>query len=313
MQMTEIEEQQENLRQLRQQLSVVESLKQQLVSQREEHEAAAHRLKMEASWAIEKTIERSRNREDNCVRTEVSNILQGERTQHRKMLEMLQFLQSEKVQLQKENDILRDRGRELQVRSDDLKKDLNKINQASFVPKEEVEQLRKKCQQQTEEQKQCSTAHQHTLAQIEALRQRLASVSSECSQKTAEADQLRAELQTEKSRIMQLGGVMQEAAVLLRHILTDSEKPQWKIPRLLEILESTAPRGTDSTPGDPTEKSSRGQKPQTSGPRPARTLCRQKTSSSVSPAPQGQEPPAEPDPVNRKKDECSSSCRSISK
>ncbi|KAA8592438.1 hypothetical protein FQN60_017893, partial [Etheostoma spectabile] len=63
-------------------------------------------------------------------------------------------------------------------------------------------------------------------------------------QKTAKADQLKAELQLENSRRKQIKNVIQEAGITLSHILTELEKPsetEWKIIRLLEILESTAP------------------------------------------------------------------------
>lgn len=48
----------------------------------------------------------------------------------------------------------------------------------------------------------------------------LDSLPDECCQKTAEAAQVRAELQKETSRTRQLEEDMQEAAALLRHTLT---------------------------------------------------------------------------------------------
>ncbi|KAG7217841.1 hypothetical protein INR49_020833 [Caranx melampygus] len=55
---------------------------------------------------------------------------------------------------------------------------------------------------------------------------------------------LEAELRRERSRRLQLDGVRQEAAVVLRHILTDSARRRGaETQRLLEIVESTAPQG----------------------------------------------------------------------
>ncbi|XP_038558362.1 cilia- and flagella-associated protein 157-like [Micropterus salmoides] len=202
-----------------------------------------------------------------------SNILQKERAQHSEQSEQLSFLLSENVALQKDKDALQARESDIFAEMDNLKKDLNGITKESFTRKKEVEQLTKKCRQLDVKLKDSSINHQHMMAEEETLRQRLASVSEECRQKTAEVGPLRAELQRERSRRRQLDSVMQEAAIILRNILEDSEKrseTRWKMQRLLEVLESTAPPGADSALKDSTDKSSRGQKPLACGPEPAR-------------------------------------------
>ncbi|XP_044051134.1 cilia- and flagella-associated protein 157 [Siniperca chuatsi] len=267
------EEQQEQLMQWMQQLSDKEPLKKQLVSQKEEHEAAIHSLKKEAELGMKKMIEKRQKAVDDCVKMETSNILKKERAQHSERSRQLRFLRIEAVALQKEKDALQGRENDLFIELDDLKKDFNKITQESFTRKKEVEQLTKKCQQLEVELTDCSITHKHLMAKEETLRQELASVSKECCRKISETDQLAAELQRERSRKRQLEGVMQEAVIIIRNIQEDSEKgseTQWKMQRLLEVLESTAPQGTGSALRDSTEKSSRGQKLQTTGPKPVR-------------------------------------------
>ncbi|GLD61411.1 uncharacterized protein AKAME5_001322000 [Lates japonicus] len=287
MQATKFEEQKEQLMQLGQRVPEAESLEKQLVSQKEEHDAVIHGLRMDAVLERERAVEDTHMMVEIYVEQGVSEILQMERAQHRERLEQVQSLLSENEALQREKSVLLDRQRELLDKRDELKDEFNKAEQESFIRKKEVKQLREKHQQLTAELKDWSTTQQNILAQIKSLRQHLASVSKECCQKTAEADRLQTELQKERSRSRQLDSVKQEAAIILRHILKGPQKSagtQWKMERLLEIVESTAPRGTASAPDDPAEKSSRGHKPQTSGPKPARKLCSETTSSSVDPS-----------------------------
>ncbi|KAM7018116.1 uncharacterized protein LKV04_002076 [Tautogolabrus adspersus] len=126
----------------------------------------------------------------------------------------------------------------------------------------------------------------------------LGALSEENSQRAAELVQLEAELQTQSSRTRQLEGVKQEAAVILRHILKvktqsqDSEKSsytRWKMERLMEILESSAPQGKRSTLHS-------SPKPRTADLKPARKLGGQKTSSceNLSTPPPPPRPPPRP-------------------
>ncbi|XP_056231416.1 cilia- and flagella-associated protein 157 [Seriola aureovittata] len=247
MQVTKVKQQKQKLMQLMQQLSNTKSLEKQLVSQREEQEAAIHNLKMGVVLEREMMDDNIQNTVDDCVQRELSDILRVERAQHGERLEWIQFLQDEKAPLQRERDALQDRERELYVRKDNMKEDLKRIVKENLMHKKEVEQLRKTWQQLMEEHEDCSYTHSYILAQIEELREQTAFVSDMCCQKTDEADQLWTELQQESSRSQQLEGVKQEAAIILRHIMMDSVKPsdtQWKMQRLLQILESTAPPGS---------------------------------------------------------------------
>ncbi|XP_071339952.1 cilia- and flagella-associated protein 157 isoform X2 [Trachinotus anak] len=243
-QATKIEEHKEQLMQLMQQLSEKQSQEKQLVTQREKQEAAFNNLRMETMLEKEKMIEETQKEVDDCIKKTVSSVLMVERVQHSRRLKQFQFLLSEMAPLQRERDILQDRERDLCVRRDDLKKDLKNLTKDSFVHKKELKQVRRRCQQLLEEQQDLSITH--ILAQMEPFREQMASLSEEYYQKTAEAVQLGTELQKERSRSRQLEGVKQEAAIILRHILTDLAKPsetQWKMHRLLEILESIAPQG----------------------------------------------------------------------
>ncbi|XP_076586609.1 cilia- and flagella-associated protein 157 [Chaetodon auriga] len=266
MQAAKCEEQEE---QLMQQLSDMESMKKQLVSQEKEHEAAIHRLVMEAELEMKKIPGGIQKTLADCVKMKTSKLLRKERAEHSKRLKWNECLLKDAVALQKEIDALRDRERDLCVKRDSLKKDVSKITQEILVHEKEAKPLKKKCQQLEVELKDCSITNKHLLAEDKNVRQELASVSEQCAQKAAEISPMRVELQRLKSRNRELEGVMQDAVIILRHILTGSENgsdTQWKTGRLLDILENTAPQGTVSTLNVSTENSRRGQKPQTSLP-----------------------------------------------
>ncbi|TDH12667.1 hypothetical protein EPR50_G00049270 [Perca flavescens] len=237
------EEQQElaeQLEQLLQRQSEMEFLRKQLVSENEEHDAAIENLKNDAESERNKMFEVRWGTLEVCVRKKASHIIQEERAQHSELREKVEELLDRNTELWSEKNELRDTEDFLLFQLDNIKEDIDRVSKKSFSSKKEVEQLTKTCRQLRAELKSCSAAYESTLTKKEALRQRLASVSAKCHQKTAQTGQLRAELQRESSVRRQLEALVQEAVLILSHILTDSEKvseTQWK--RLQEILLST--------------------------------------------------------------------------
>ncbi|XP_078105817.1 uncharacterized protein LOC144517605 [Sander vitreus] len=258
----EQQELEEQLEQLLQQQSDMEFLRKQLVSENEEHDAAIENLKNDAESERNKMFEVRWGTLEVCVRKKASLIIQEERAQHRELREKVDELLDRNTELWSEKNELRDQEDFLLFQLDNMKEDIDSVSKKSFTSKKEVEQLTKTCQQLRAQLKSCSAAYESTLTKKEAFRQRLASVSAKCHQKTAQAGQLRAELQRESSMRRRLEAIVQEAVLILSHILTDSEKAsetQWK--RLQEILESPFPQGPGSTPEE---------EPQTCDPEAAR-------------------------------------------
>ncbi|XP_037632838.1 protein MLP1-like [Sebastes umbrosus] len=245
----ELEESEERLILQRPSMSDIELLMKELDCHEEKHLAAIDRLKKETELEKEKMMIWKQYMADRVVEQKTSQILRVERAHHRERLEMLPFLLNKNLTLLREKDVLRDKVRDLCCERDHLKKDLKDNIRESFTCKEEVEQRTKEWQQLKVELKDRSVAHKNALAEKETLRQQLASLSKQSRQKAAEAVQLRPVLQRESSRRRQLEGVMQEAVIVLRHILMDSEKvSERKTLRLLEILESSAVPGSRLRP-----------------------------------------------------------------
>ncbi|XP_032371481.1 cilia- and flagella-associated protein 157 [Etheostoma spectabile] len=240
----EQQELEERLKQLMQEQSNIESMEKQLSGQKEEHTAAIDSLMNELELEREKEIVEAQHAVDLCVEKKTSKILRKERALHSKRLQQLQFLLNENLVLAKEKDVLQDKERDVCFEREQMKKELIKITQERVTIKDELKQLKEKCQKLSVDLKTHQVAYKSMLAKKEDLCKRLDSVDKDRQQKTAKADQLKAELQLENSRRKQIKNVIQEAGITLSHILTELEKPsetEWKIIRLLEILESTAP------------------------------------------------------------------------
>ncbi|XP_065808049.1 cilia- and flagella-associated protein 157-like [Labrus bergylta] len=276
-QAAEIKEQREQLMQLEQTLSYMESLKAQLNCQREEHKAAMDNLKKNEALMRQNKVERLQNITDKKIEAEKSKVLKKELC----WVEYQQALVREREALLKLTEDLRGRRSSICEERDEIQKHVEEIAPKGLGRKKEVQKLRKTCLRLTAEMEDFNVDYLHQIALVEELTKTLAALSEENLQRAGELVQLEAGLQTQRSGMMQLEGVKQEAAVILRHILEvksqsqDSEKSsytRWKIERLLDILESSAPQGKRSTLHS-------SPKPRTADLKPARKLCAQKTSS----------------------------------
>ncbi|KAK9532779.1 hypothetical protein VZT92_010147 [Zoarces viviparus] len=254
--------------QLMEQQSHMESKREELVRQKMEYEFAIATLKEESElkWTMLKEM---LSKEAADMENKLPVLVQQERDQHAEVSEEIQAFVDQ-------NQILWEQKGELQEKIERLpdlehmRKKLVRLNLENASYKTELEDLTKTSLQLKAELKDCSSAQESLQEEEEDLRQLLSSATEDKHQKASEASELRAELQTERSSWRQLEANMQEASVVLRHILTDSEKTSktrgMKL-RLLEILQSIAPQEPGSTP----EESSGGQRPQTIEPQTERT------------------------------------------
>ncbi|XP_035533056.1 cilia- and flagella-associated protein 157-like [Morone saxatilis] len=269
---TKQEEHNEQIMQLMQQLSKKQSLEKQLVSQKKEHEAAICIMRTDAAFERDKLSNEIQNKVDSIINTKASDIIQKERAQRSEWVEQFQLLLNENVDLWEERYTLEAKQGVILCEIGLVREDINSDAMESFIYKREVGNQTNKRQQLEGNLKGCSAAHKRTLAREEELSKELASASEECRQKSAEASQLGAELQWERSRRRELEGIIWEAVVILRHIMEDSEKAsntQRKKKRLLEVLEKAAPKETGPTLKISIEESSQGQTPQTTDPKTA--------------------------------------------
>uniref|UniRef100_A0A8C4GIC1 Cilia- and flagella-associated protein 157 n=1 Tax=Dicentrarchus labrax TaxID=13489 RepID=A0A8C4GIC1_DICLA len=236
--------------QLMQQLSGLESLEKQVVSQKEEHEAAISSLRMAAKLERENMKEDMQKTVEDTVKTKTLTILQKERAQHSERLVQIEFLLNYNTLIQKETDAIRAGESDLCIKRDNVKEELRKTGLEISTHKKEMKKQKRKCQKLEVKLKDHNITHKHMLAKEMELRKALVSVSEECRQKSEEARQLGPELQGERSRRGKLEAIVSEAVIILKHIMEEDaeEGPdtEWKTERLLHILESTAPQGTGS-------------------------------------------------------------------
>ncbi|XP_034546967.1 cilia- and flagella-associated protein 157-like [Notolabrus celidotus] len=292
-------EQQETV-QLKQRLSHMKSLQEQLILQREEHEAAVVNLRKDRETDKENISEELQVNAEAHVEKETSRILRRERAELSRWSRDLLILQEDFVILGGERDAARDSGSILRTEWEEVKKLNQEIPRRGSSQIKEVKQQKDTYLHLKEELKDCNTFINLLLKEMEDMRDRLLAMREQNRQITSELDQLEAELERRRRRKSQLEGVRQEAAVILGHILeikTQTQDPErradthWMMERLLEILESSAPQETDSAP---LHSSSR---PQAADPKPERDLSDEKTSSCGNlSTPQQADPAPDPDP-----------------
>ncbi|XP_047447513.1 cilia- and flagella-associated protein 157-like [Mugil cephalus] len=256
-QVAQLEEQEEQLRKLRQQLSEKESWVKKFINLEEEHKAVVHKLETDAVLKLEESIKMLQNSVETRVTTEASKILHRERVLSSQLLDGLLFLQNE-VELRRiEKDAVQEKTSETNVEQDDLENEFSDSDQRRSILQKRVKQLRHTCRHLEKEIKDSNNNAALWLTGKDSLSQRLTLASDQCCQETAKLGLIQAELEKERTRIRELKGVKREAVIVLRYILLDTEDEagtRLKMERLLDILESAAPKGTGSTLGDLAKK-----------------------------------------------------------
>ncbi|XP_006797736.1 cilia- and flagella-associated protein 157-like isoform X2 [Neolamprologus brichardi] len=260
-----LDQQQKERGRMTERLAYVEFIEKQLYTTREEYEAAIAKLqkRLDLHWA--KVFQDCEKQVWSSIKNKVSANVEEEKIQHAEVLKQVKELTAASFKLLKEKSILQCQESEVCLEVQNMKRDSHTASQDIIQLKEKEEQLSKKCQQL----KVRLNNYSLLLAKKQDLRQQLNLDSEVCSQKKAEAAQLEAELQEEMSRRRQLKADMEKATNILRRAVMGLEKfseAQGKIQKLREILESNTSHGTESALYTSPEKSSRGQKLQTSGP-----------------------------------------------
>nr|XP_015815751.2 interaptin [Nothobranchius furzeri] len=151
----------------------------------------------------------------------------------------LNYLLGKKEILQQETTALNDHISDLNATQKDMEDEMKKMKQEMrFLDKElgTINQVFRRLQTQRDEY---SDKLQSAKNDSDALRQEFDKVSEVYHQRVAKRRRLQVELQEEMARRRQLEGLKQEAAVILRQIITDPQKPskaQWKMQKLVKVL-----------------------------------------------------------------------------
>uniref|UniRef100_A0A1A8MSF9 Chromosome 9 open reading frame 117 n=1 Tax=Nothobranchius pienaari TaxID=704102 RepID=A0A1A8MSF9_9TELE len=151
----------------------------------------------------------------------------------------LNYLLGKKEILQQETAALNDHIGDLNATQKDMEDEMKTLKQEMrFLDKElgTTNQVFRRLQTQRDEY---SDKLQSAKNDSDALRQEFDKVSEVYHQRVAKRQRLQVELQEEMARRRQLEGLKQEAAVVLRQIITDPQIPskaQWKMQKLVKVL-----------------------------------------------------------------------------
>ncbi|XP_069022310.1 cilia- and flagella-associated protein 157-like [Embiotoca jacksoni] len=223
----------------------------QMQRQEEQHEETIRLL-------TEEVAKEAENEEGNHpdvlaqIEMEVSARVEEERAQHREVLEEMRRLAGGNYPLLQETTALLDRRPLGGLQMERMQKGMDRMSRCVLRWEKEKERLTKRSEELEVQLENRRGRKQHALANQNAVRQHLASVSEEHRHKTAEVGELEAELQEERDRRRRLEGDMRTAAGLLRFIAENSGKTagvERKRQRLREILKR--PDGETPPTSDP--------------------------------------------------------------
>ncbi|XP_026994223.1 cilia- and flagella-associated protein 157 isoform X8 [Tachysurus fulvidraco] len=242
----------------------LESLKEQLVQQKQEHQTVLYNLEKKAvldNYRLKKEMQQHVA----AVATEfrkVSDKKMPETTKraiHENILVTTQLRQisDRSKELMVENDALMAREKQLKREIEIMEPLLNEMTRKSLSNQKVVQQLTVKCRQMSaelEEYARHKQEHQkllnnHSILQKEhdVLRQEHESAVNDLNQKQAEAARLKTELQAEKTRRGQVETVLQEAAAALKEVPKEEDtevqtlaQRNQMMQKLLAVLDSAA-------------------------------------------------------------------------
>ncbi|KAK3514665.1 hypothetical protein QTP70_021587 [Hemibagrus guttatus] len=254
----------------------MESLKEQLEQQKQEHQTILYNLEKKAVLDNDR-LKKEMQQHVAAVATEfrkVSDKKMPETTKraiHENMLvtTRLRQISDRSKELMVENDALIAREKELKREMEIMERLLNEMTRKSLANQKVVQQLTEKCRQmcaELEEYARHEQEHQklvnnHSMLQKEhdALRQEHESAVNDLNQKQAEAARLKTELQEEKTQRGQVETVLQEAAVALKEAVREVPKEEdsevqtlvrrnQMLQKLLAVLDGAAAINKGPTP-----------------------------------------------------------------
>ncbi|XP_069379055.1 cilia- and flagella-associated protein 157 isoform X2 [Paralichthys olivaceus] len=241
----------EEFRRQREQLtSNMESLEKQLSHQEEEHTAGLHSMEMSVlleKQRLEKEMERHMAKMaadvQRLVDQEVPEVTKRAFEENTELRTRCNKLSDQAEILIKENSALQLHKKKLKSDLSNLEEMLKELSLKISVHKKVVKQETEKCEQlQAElnvcrqEQQQLQGEHKRVLVDMEALRQKQASLPEPSSGQSAEVRRLEAELQEEKRKSGRMKRVIQEAVDTLRQTLMEALEEQ-ETPEKQEAVE----------------------------------------------------------------------------
>ncbi|XP_029999158.1 cilia- and flagella-associated protein 157-like [Sphaeramia orbicularis] len=219
-------------------VSKMESLKNQVASQEQEHKAAIHSLEMKALLERNR-LEKEMQSQAASMAAEVQHLVEQnlpEATrlaieENKEVRSRCSQLSDHACGLLKVNTALQTRKTKLRLDVDILEQMVSDISRKSCIQKKLVEQLTEKCEQlQTElrdcreEHRQLQTKHSHVLTEIDQLREDKTSISKQCKKNKTDLSQLEVELQNERRR-RKMKSIRQEAVIISKQTVNPPQPP----------------------------------------------------------------------------------------
>ncbi|KAM4746608.1 cilia- and flagella-associated protein 157 [Anableps anableps] len=267
-----LKENEERIMELKQEVPEIRSVEKEVLKKKAEYDAIIQRLKKNTELQCEMLIQQFQDYNEHTENADASKFLAMGRALYKEHSEVMLLLVNEKSSLKEEISALLRRQDHIRSVGRGLCRKLTHLDHLRNLNEKDVKLLKKAFLELKEEKEECIRNQEVTLTETEALSQQVSRTHEEYQQIVADVERLEEELERETVRRRQLEGVKEEAAIILRYILEgleDVSEAQWKIRRLVEILDKAAPQNTKST-SKSFRKKARGRKWYTTNPNSVR-------------------------------------------
>ncbi|XP_054895464.1 girdin-like [Poeciliopsis prolifica] len=245
-----LEENEERINELRPHVPNIESVEEELLKKKAEHDVFITQLKRNSELACETLIQHFQDYKEHTENCEAKKLLATGRALHLEQTELAAFLVNEQATLKEEIAAVKKRQAHIRSTGRGLCRKLTYLSHLRNVNVQDVKLLKKAFVELKEEKAESIKDQEATLTETEALSQQVSRVHQDYLHRLGDIQRLEKELEKETIRRKQLEAVKDEAKVILKHILEgkdDLSVMQWKILRLVEILDRAAPRVAEPT------------------------------------------------------------------
>ncbi|XP_032433606.1 cilia- and flagella-associated protein 157-like [Xiphophorus hellerii] len=245
-----LEENEERIMELRPHVPNIESVEEELLKKKAEHDAFITQLKRNSELACETLIQHFQDYKEHTENCEANKLLGTARALHLEQTELATFLVSEQGILKEEIAAVKKKQKHISCTGRGLCRKLTYLSHLRNFNEQDVKLLKKTFLELHQEKEESIKNQEASLTETEALSQQVNKVHQDFQQRVGDIQRLEKELEKETIRRRQLEGVKDEAKVILKHILEgkdDMSVAQWKILRLVEILDRAAPQNPEPT------------------------------------------------------------------
>ncbi|PWA24151.1 hypothetical protein CCH79_00016256 [Gambusia affinis] len=221
-----LEENDERIVEQRPHVPDIESVEEELLKKKAEHDTFIGQLKRNSELACETLIQHFQDYKEHTENCEANKLLATGRALHLEQTEIAAFLVKEQATLREEIAAVKKKQKYISSTGRGLCRKLTHLSHLRNVNEQDVKLLKKAFLELKEEKEESIKNQEDALIETEALSQQVSKVHQDFQQRVVDIQRLEKELEKETIRRRELEGVKDEAKVILKHILERTERPE---------------------------------------------------------------------------------------